>query len=141
MFGIGFPELLLIMVIALIVVGPDKLPDIARALGRGYAEFKRATNELKETLDQDETVRELKNEFQSAHRQIHNQLTFSQESSDFRPSVNPVAKSMGDNVDTSTSSTPLGNVSSTSQEPPDTKPENHGKVESLNTHDKTTQTG
>ena len=77
MFGIGFPELLLIMAIALIVVGPSKLPDLARALGRGYAEFKRATNELKETFEQDETVREIKNEFQSAQHQIRTDLAFS----------------------------------------------------------------
>lgn len=69
MFGIGFPELLVILVVALIVVGPSKLPDLARALGRGYAEFKRATDELKQTFDQDETVRGLKEEFRSAQRQ------------------------------------------------------------------------
>ena len=78
MFGIGFPELLLIMAIALIVVGPSKLPDLARALGRGYAEFKRATNELKETFEQDETVREIKNEFQSAQHQIRTDLAIGQ---------------------------------------------------------------
>ncbi len=66
MFGIGFPELLLILAIALIVIGPSKLPDVARALGRGYAEFRRATNELRETFDQDETVQELRQEFHSA---------------------------------------------------------------------------
>ncbi len=70
MFGIGFPELVVILVVALIVVGPSKLPDLARALGRGYAEFRRATNELKETFDQDETVRDIKNEFSSAQREI-----------------------------------------------------------------------
>lgn len=69
MFGIGFPELLVILAVALIVVGPSKLPDLARALGRGYAEFKRATDELKQTFDQDETVRGLKNEFREAQRQ------------------------------------------------------------------------
>ena len=47
MFGIGFPELLLIFALALIVIGPKKLPDIARALGRGFTEFKRATDDLK----------------------------------------------------------------------------------------------
>ena len=51
MFGIGFPELLLIMAIALIVLGPKRLPDLARALGRGFSEFKRATEELKQTFD------------------------------------------------------------------------------------------
>jgi len=51
MFGIGFPELLLIMAIALIVLGPKRLPDLARALGRGFSEFKRATDELKQTFE------------------------------------------------------------------------------------------
>jgi TatA/E family protein of Tat protein translocase len=41
MFGLGMQELLVILVVALIVVGPKKLPDIAKALGRGLAEFKR----------------------------------------------------------------------------------------------------
>jgi Tat protein translocase TatB subunit len=70
MFDIGFPELLLIMVIALMVFGPGKMPEIARALGRAVAEFRRATNELKRTIDQDETVRELKQEFHSAQRKV-----------------------------------------------------------------------
>ena len=51
MFGIGFPELLLIMAVALIVLGPKRLPDLARALGRGFSEFKRATDELKQTFE------------------------------------------------------------------------------------------
>lgn len=70
MFGLGFQEILLILFIALIVVGPGKLPDLARALGRGLAEFRKATNELKSTFDQDETVQELKKEFRSAQSQI-----------------------------------------------------------------------
>lgn len=53
MFGIGFPELLLILAIALIVLGPKRLPDLARALGRGFAEFKKATDELKQTLQEE----------------------------------------------------------------------------------------
>jgi len=51
MFGIGFPELLLIMAIALIVLGPKRLPDLAKALGRGFSEFKKATDELKQTFE------------------------------------------------------------------------------------------
>ena len=51
MFGIGMPELIVIFVIALLVVGPKKLPELARALGRGFGEFKRATNEIRQTLD------------------------------------------------------------------------------------------
>jgi TatA/E family protein of Tat protein translocase len=48
MFGIGMPELLLILGLALIVLGPKKLPELARALGKGLAEFRRATEELKD---------------------------------------------------------------------------------------------
>ncbi len=70
MFGIGFEHLLVIMVVLLLVVGPDKLPGVARALGRGYAEFKRTMDELKNTMDQDETVRGLREEFRSAQREV-----------------------------------------------------------------------
>ena len=59
MFGIGMPELILIMVIALIVIGPKKLPDLARALGRGMAEFRKATQEIKDSLDLDNEIREV----------------------------------------------------------------------------------
>lgn len=50
---IGFPELLVIFVIALIVFGPRKLPEIGKALGKSLAEFKRASNELRNTLEEE----------------------------------------------------------------------------------------
>ncbi len=61
MFGIGMPELILILALALIVIGPKKLPDVARALGRAMGEFKKATRELKESMEVEEDLRELKN--------------------------------------------------------------------------------
>ena len=61
MFGIGMPELILILAIALIVIGPKKLPDVARALGRAMGEFKKATRELKESMEVEDDLRELKN--------------------------------------------------------------------------------
>ncbi|MBE0574741.1 MAG: twin-arginine translocase TatA/TatE family subunit [Desulfuromonadales bacterium] len=60
MFGIGFPELLLIMALALIVLGPKRLPDLAKALGRGLSEFKRATDELKQTFADESHSHDLK---------------------------------------------------------------------------------
>ncbi|MFQ5665085.1 MAG: Sec-independent protein translocase protein TatB [Candidatus Binatia bacterium] len=50
MFGIGTPELLVILVVALVVLGPKRLPEVARALGKGLAELRRATSGLTDEL-------------------------------------------------------------------------------------------
>jgi TatA/E family protein of Tat protein translocase len=59
MFGsIGMPELLIIFTVALIVFGPRKLPELGRSLGKSLQEFKRASNELKHTLDEEISLEE-----------------------------------------------------------------------------------
>jgi len=49
--NLGFPELIIIFVVALLVFGPRKLPELGRSLGKGLSEFKRASNDLRNTLD------------------------------------------------------------------------------------------
>lgn len=62
MFGIGIWELMVIMALALIVIGPNKLPDLARALGKGLAEFKKASQEIKDSFNLDEEISTIKND-------------------------------------------------------------------------------
>ena len=61
MFGsIGMPEMIIILVIALIIFGPRKLPELGRSLGRSINEFKKASNELRNTLEEEIRVEETK---------------------------------------------------------------------------------
>ena len=51
MWNLGFPEIVIIFIVALVIFGPRKLPELGRSLGRGLSEFKRASNELKRTWE------------------------------------------------------------------------------------------
>ena len=55
---LGFPELIIIFAVALIIFGPRKLPELGRSLGKGLSEFKRASNELRNTLDEEIRIEE-----------------------------------------------------------------------------------
>ncbi len=62
MFGIGMQELLVVLVIALLVLGPKRLPEIARALGKGVREFRKATTEIKESIDLEGNLKKIEEE-------------------------------------------------------------------------------
>jgi sec-independent protein translocase protein TatB len=64
MFGIGMPEFLLILVVALVVLGPKRLPEMARSLGRGLAELKKTTGDLKQNIDLGEDLNKVQKDLQ-----------------------------------------------------------------------------
>ena len=59
MFGLGMPEILLILAIALIVIGPKRLPELAKTLGRAMGEFKRSAQDLKRSIDLESTIQDV----------------------------------------------------------------------------------
>jgi sec-independent protein translocase protein TatB len=75
MFGIGLPEMLLIMALALIVIGPDKLPDLARSLAKGLLDLKKTAESLKTSMAEEGNVlAEIKPELEEAAKSLKNEL-------------------------------------------------------------------
>ena len=75
MFGMGMPEVILILAVGLIVIGPKKLPELAKSLGKGIVEFKRATQEFRDTIDVNDEVSELRDTVDTIKTDIKDQLT------------------------------------------------------------------
>lgn len=92
MFGIGMPELILILAIALIVIGPKKLPDLAKSLGRAMREFKKATNEFKESIQIDEDMTDVKKAFDGLGKDIKASVSPAKPAGTDRPSESQPAE-------------------------------------------------
>ena len=94
MFGIGMPEMILILAIALVVIGPKKLPDLAKSLGRAMREFKKATNEFKETMQLDSEMEDVKKAFSGISDDVKDAVDLKLE-----PEKKPDATSQADPAD------------------------------------------
>lgn len=97
MFGIGMPELLIILVIALLVVGPKKLPDLAKTFGKGLAELRKATEGATETLKETLRVDELKQDVENIKESFLSDRSHDAADPPFPPSPPNVAE--GDKAD------------------------------------------
>ncbi len=96
MFGIGMPEMLVILAVALIVVGPDKLPELAKKLAAGLSDLKKTTADLKKSFTEEgapgQIINDIKPDLEEAARNFQKQLTEGGEGikaalSDVRPPV------------------------------------------------------
>ena len=101
MFGIGLPEMIIIAIVALIFIGPDKLPGVLRSIGKGLVELKRATSDVRSTVQEEmqkiedeieikevrESAQDFKNEFGGVANKI-DPLTLSKFNSDDQNEIN-----------------------------------------------------
>jgi sec-independent protein translocase protein TatB len=92
MFGIGLPEMLLIMALALIVIGPDKLPDLARSLAKGLLDLKKTAESLKNSMAEEGNVlAEIKPQLEEAAKSLKEELLDPQALPAEKPSADPAA--------------------------------------------------
>ena len=96
MFGIGMPEMLLILAVALIVIGPKKLPELAKSLGRALGEFKKATSDLKQSLEIDGDLKDVKDTLNDINTDIRSSVKgASNAAADKAPAVDKNANAEG----------------------------------------------
>jgi sec-independent protein translocase protein TatB len=99
MFGIGMPEMILILAVALIVIGPKKLPDLAKSLGRAMGEFKKATSDLKQSMEADTGLSEVKETLDDINSDIKQSISFD-DIEDYTPSTESTESASRPSVDT-----------------------------------------
>lgn len=136
MFGIGMPEMLMILAVALVIIGPKKLPDLAKQLGRALGDFKRATNDLKESIEIESGLDEVRDDINSAKENLKSSVSLDPDA--------PVSKKTSEKEATA-SEAPMEQVKdafeslNTADSSEDTTPDDDTSEQSPNTEDKATQ--
>jgi Tat protein translocase TatB subunit len=141
MFNIGFPELLIIVAIALIVFGPNKLPELAKAFGRAMREFKKATEEVKESFEAEtKDLEELKSTLTEEREKFLTNLTEGVSETAEEPSLSSEATTerMAESEAAALAETPAHETPSTPKEEEkiekEKKEEPGGKKEGIPSH-------
>ena len=98
MFGIGTTELMIILVVALLVIGPKKLPDIARTLGKAMGEFRRMSNDVRQTIEKEIEQDERQQAVDKAKKEIFEEPG----KSDEKPEEGSPAQAQAEEVDLKT---------------------------------------
>lgn len=101
MFNIGVPELLVIAVVALLVVGPEKLPDLAKSLAKGFAEFRKATEDVTDTIKESLKTDDLKTDLDD----FKNSLLYGKKDDEHAPNDQPSLPSEEDKKEPSSQGT------------------------------------
>jgi sec-independent protein translocase protein TatA len=108
MFGsIGMPELIIILVIALIIFGPRKLPELGRSLGRSIGEFKKASNELRNTLEEEIRIEEQRDQRAAIRAEQDSAVAAAASSTSASPAAATPAPPADETVDRSTGAGPV----------------------------------
>jgi TatA/E family protein of Tat protein translocase len=130
MFGMSMPEILLILAVALIVIGPKKLPDLAKSLGRALGEFKKATSDFKDSISMDSTLNEVKDEFKDLGTKVKDPLASPSTSDKKNPEIDPTPGTTGDSETTGSDTDETGK---TDEGQPNPEQESSGTTTPSNT--------